>query len=167
VSGKAPEGYRELAFADYGELLAELDRLESAHRSGVVRALGNWSAGQIFQHVGKFIRFTFDGFPMKPPWFVAAAGRLMKPFLGMMKLRPGLKLPKGAEPLLPDDGVSFEDGLAELRAQIARIEAGERMEKPSPLFGRLGHERWKTMHLDHAAMHLGFLVPHEAQAESA
>lgn len=167
MSKKIPEGYRTLRFADYRAVRAELDRLESAHRTGVVRALGNWSAGQIFQHVGRFIRFTFDGFPMKAPWLIAAAGRVMKPFIGKVKLRPGFKLPRGAEPLLPDDGVSFEDGLAELRAQIDRIEAGERMEQPSPLFGRLGHERWKTMHLDHAAMHLGFLVPHEARAGGA
>lgn len=155
--GSTPDGYRDLSFSTYDELTSELDRLESAHRAGTLVASGNWSAGQIFQHVGRFMRFSFDGFPFRTPWYIALIGRCMKPFMGFMSLKPGIKLPAGAEALLPDDGVSFEDGIGELREQLARRANGERMEKRSPLFGRLGHDRWSQMHLDHAAMHLGFL----------
>lgn len=152
-----PSAHRSLVFTSYPELVAELDRLEASHQAGTLVAGGAWSAGQIFQHVARFIRFSYDGFPFSPPWFVAVIGRAMKPFMGFLKLRPGIKLPAGASALLPDDGVSFEAGLAELRTQVARIEGGEQMQQKSPLFGRLSHDRWRRMHLDHAAMHLGFL----------
>jgi hypothetical protein len=166
--GTKPAEYRELSFSSYTDLAAELDRLERAHQEGRLTHLGNWTPGQIFQHVAKFMRFSFDGFPFKAPWFVAAVGRLMKPFMSKMKLRPGFKLPEGASDLLPDDHVGFEDGVTELRTQMARLTAGEQMNAKSPLFGRLGHERWKQMHLDHAAMHLGFLKPEESEsAETA
>lgn len=159
MTNQPPAGYRELFFTTYDDLKSELDRLETVHAQGELVTHGNWSAGQIFQHLGTFMRFTYDGFPFKAPWFVALFGRAVKPFLGKMKLKPGaFKLPTAAaEHLVPDDSVTFEEGLTTLRAQIARVDAGERMEQPSPLFGDLGHERWKKMHLDHAAMHIGFI----------
>jgi len=156
---KRPAGYRELSFSSCQDLAAELDGLERAHREGRLAHLGSWSPGQIFQHVARFMRYSFDGFPFRAPWFVAAIGRAMKPFINTIKMRPGFKLPRGASDLLPDDDVPFAHGLAELREQMARLTAGERMQAKSPLFGALGHERWKRMHLGHAAMHLGFLVP--------
>lgn len=163
MTSQPPAGYRQLSFATFSELSHEVDRLEAAQANGDIVTHGNWSAGQIFEHVGRFIRFTYDGFPFKAPWYVALMGRAMKPFLGKMKLKPGsFTLPPDvAEHLVPDDSVTFEQGLSTLRQQIARVENGERMEQPSPLFGKLGHERWTRMHLDHAAMHMGFIAAGE------
>jgi hypothetical protein len=33
---------------------------------------------------------------------------------------------------------------------------------PSPILGTLTHEEWIAMHLRHAELHLGFLIPEQA-----
>lgn len=151
---------RALAFQSMAELSAELDRIEAAHRAGTLRTTGNWSPGQILQHVGKFMRFPIDGFPPgKPPWLVRV---LVQMFFKKKAIQgapppPGIKLPAGAAYLLPDDSVSFEAGMSLLREQMARIARGERFTHPSPLFGDLTHEEWTKLQLGHCALHLGFL----------
>ncbi len=151
---------RLLKFASMAELSAELDRIEAAHRAGTLRTTGNWSPGQILQHVGKFMRFPIDGFPPgKPPWLVRAIVQIVfkKKAIQGAPPPPGIKLPAGAAYLLPDDSVSFDAGMAFLREQIARIGRGERFAHASPLFGKLTHEQWTKMQLGHCAMHLGFI----------
>lgn len=141
-------------------LTSELDRIEAAHRAGTLRTLGNWSAGQILQHISKFMRFAIDGFPPGgPPWILKVGAQILFKRKAIERGPPpaGIKLPAGAAYLMPNDVVSFEDGLRALREQIARIERGERFSHPSPLFGALTHEQWMKLQLGHATMHLGFL----------
>ncbi len=152
-----PDEFRELSFSSYDEFAAELDHLEQARRAGSLASCGNWSAAQVFQHLARTMRASYDGFPFKAPWFVAGFGRAMKPFVFKMKMRPGFQMPPAAAAIMPDDTAEFDAELADLREQIARMDRGDRMDAPSPLFGHLGHERWKKMHLNHSAMHLGFL----------
>jgi hypothetical protein len=92
------------------------------------------------------------------PFPVRMVGTLVfKPLLGRSRMRPGIKLPKKATPMLPRDQVPFEEGLAALRKQMARVEAGEKMTHPSPVLGRMTHEQWVILHLDHCRMHMGFI----------
>ena len=155
-----PAGYRRLSFSSFRELVAELDRLERAHQEGRLRALGGWTPGQNLQHLARFLRFAIDGFPFTGGLW-AIAGRLIKPFLGRIKARPGFKLPSRFSALEPDESVPFEQGLREMREQMARLTGGERMEAKSPILGALSHEQWTKIQLDHAAMHLGFLKPED------
>jgi hypothetical protein len=71
--------------------------------------------------------------------------------------QPGIRLPGSATALLPREGVSFDEGMGVLRAQVSRIEAGERMTRDSPVLGRMTHDRWVLVHLDHCRLHFGFL----------
>ncbi|MCC5822464.1 MAG: DUF1569 domain-containing protein [Phycisphaerales bacterium] len=149
----SPAGFRSL-----DELGAELDAMEDEERAGVLRATGQWSPGQILDHCATLMRCSFDGFGgVRMPRLMRAAGPLMRPLVGKVQLRPGVRLPRGARGLLPREGVSFAEGLAAMRSQLARLEAGERMEADSPLLGRMSHERWVVLHLDHCRMHMGFL----------
>ena len=43
---------RSLEFATVADLRREIDRLVAADNAGTLRTTGNWSAGQVFQHVG-------------------------------------------------------------------------------------------------------------------
>ena len=51
----------------------------------------------------------------------------------------GFKLPKQVDYLLPDDDVSFEQGMSEMREMIRRLDDGEKFNHPSPLFGEFTH----------------------------
>lgn len=151
---------RQVKLACFDCLRSELDRVETAHHAGTLRTLGNWSAGQILQHISKFMRYAIDGFPPGgPPWILKVIAQILFKRKAIEGRPPpaGIKLPEGAAYLLPDDAVSFEDGLGALREQIARIERGEHFSHPSPLFGALTHEQWMKLQLGHATMHLGFL----------
>lgn len=148
-----PRDYRSIE-----ELRTELDRFERAHASGALHTTGKWSAGQILEHCGKLMRFSFDGFEASAPWFIKVFGVcVFKPMLGRSHMKPGIKLPAKASSLLPRDQVSFEEGIMGLRAQLDRIENGERMTHPSPVLGRMRHEQWIKLHLDHCRMHMGFI----------
>ncbi len=154
-----PRDWKPASFRTLDELSAELDAVEAAERAGALRTTGAWSAGQILEHCGMLMRFSFDGFGgVRAPWFVRLGGSAcFKPRLGKSQMKPGLKLPKSAAKLLPRDLAPFGEGMALIRSQLARIAAGERMTQDSPVLGRMTHEQWVLLHLDHCRMHMGFL----------
>ena len=152
---------RPLRFDSLEEIARELDRIEAAHRAGTLRTLGNWTPGMICDHLASTMRMSLDGFPpeAKPPvvlkWAVQAFFK-RKAVAGQPP-PAGIPFPKGVPAFVPRE-VSFEDGLADLRRQIARATTGgERMVRPSPIFGTLTHENWTGIHRGHCALHLGFL----------
>jgi len=159
---KAPR--RTLTFASLDDISRELDRLEAAHRAGRLKATGNWTPGEIFDHLALSFRLSLDGFPAhaRPPallkWIVRTFFK--KNAVAGVPPPPGIKSAKAADIFAPRPGISFDDGLSELRSQIARVTTGgERMVKPSPLFGDLTHDQWTGLHRGHTALHLGFLDP--------
>ncbi len=151
---------RVLKFASIADLVAELDAIERAHSAGTLRATGNWHAGQICDHMAKIWEFSLDGFPAeaKPPLWVIV---LCRPFkwraASGSTLRAGFTLPPEAAFMLPTEGCTVESGLARIRKAIARVTAGERCEKRSPLFGSMSHTQWLGLHFGHAQLHLSFL----------
>lgn len=152
---------RELSFHCTGCLKEELAKIEAAHRAGKVTHTGNWSEGQIFDHLAASIEFSLDGFPpdMTVPFHMRILGRLFKRMVTSGKtLSPGFTPPKGSEAFLPRQGVSFDAGLARLRKAIDRIDAGTRCTHASPAFGKMSHDEWMGLHLGHAQLHLGFIA---------
>ena len=146
------------------DIRAELDRFESAHASGQLRTTGNWSEGQILEHCGVPIGMAIDGWtneqgePIVFPFFLRLLGSLvLKPTLGRIKAKPGIKLPKKASRLLPQPERSFEDGMKISRDNLARLDAGEQMTQTSPLLGKMTHDKWMKLHLDHCRLHFGFI----------
>jgi hypothetical protein len=43
------------------------------------------------------------------------------------------------------------------RDNLARLDAGEQMTQKSPLLGKMTHEKWMKLHLDHCRLHFGFI----------
>ena len=76
------------------------------------------------------------------------------------KMQPGWKLPKSADPYLPDAEASVEDALARLVKGIDRPDT-ENPEAAHPVFGKLAREEWLQLHLRHAELHMSFVVPTE------
>lgn len=151
--------WKPKSFHSIDELKAELDTIEAAHQAGTLSTAGGWTVGQNMSHCAIFIENSFDGFTMLAPWPVrVVCSVLLKPIAtkpnGQMK--PGFKLPKKAKDLLPEDEVSIECGLEKMRAQLARIDAGEKILCDSPLLGKMTHSQWVHLHLNHCRMHFGF-----------
>lgn len=150
---------RELHFNSIEELTEEVKRIVEHDERGDAHTTGNWSVGQIFQHVGKVVACSFDGFPFTVPWhtrlFCKVVAWVSWRYLLRLAFRPGHKMPD--ESLRPDPGVTARDGAAYLLGQLERIQRGEKMRQPSPYEGPLTHEQSVEVHLRHAELHLGFI----------
>ena len=79
-------GRRQLKFASYDELLADLDRLTS----GPIEVLGNWSPGQNFRHLAVVYNSSIDGFSMTFPLHIRLVAKLFRKKLLTMQMPPGL-----------------------------------------------------------------------------
>src|SRR5258706_10342758 len=63
-------GRRTLRFDSPAEMEADVARLVEAERAGRLVRVGNWSPGQILNHLGAWATFAFEEHPLKPPFFV-------------------------------------------------------------------------------------------------
>ena len=152
---------RELSFHCTGCLKEELARIEAAQRAGKLSHTGNWTEGEIFDHLAKSIEFSIDGFPpdMKVPFVMRIMARMFKGMVTNGKtLSPGFSPPKGSEAFMPTPGVSFDAGLARFRKVIDRLDSGAKCTAASPAFGAMTHDEWMRLHLGHAQLHLGFIA---------
>ncbi|MDX2132942.1 MAG: DUF1569 domain-containing protein [Planctomycetota bacterium] len=150
---------RVLRFESIAALRAELDALEAAERVGALRAIGNWTAGQVFSHLAAFVEYGFDGYPPtlpQPGWLMRTAGRALRGRMLRGPLPAGVRIPGVEGGTVGQDDVPFGAGLARLRAALDRLER-EAPAEPNLLLGPLPHEQWIALHLRHAELHLGFL----------
>jgi hypothetical protein len=121
----------------------------------------NWTPGENLDHCAITFEIGLNGSGMKLGLVVRLVGRLLTGIITSDRpgaMRPGFKLPASAVELAPRPGVTFQEGMSRIRRAIRRLDAGERMTKPSPLLGALTHEQWVRLNLNHTQMHLGFLT---------
>jgi hypothetical protein len=162
VDTRRVAGRRRIQLHSLDELLAEIERVTSAAGKGEVRSLGNWSAAQMFWHLGKFIELSFDGFPFRyrpaPAWVIRLLRFFAWRWLIALTFRPGFKNPAEAAIVEPDPSVTLDSASGYLKQQLARIGSGERMTQQCSIEGPFGHEEWIYIHLRHAELHLSFLA---------
>ncbi len=150
-------GRRKLQFAAFDELRADLDRLSS----GPVKVLGNWSPGQIFRHLALAYNGSIDGFTMTFPLHLRLIGRVFRRKLLTMQMPAGFKLPPTGAAMLEPPSTATDEGAAQLRAAIERLQREPKRAK-HPMFGELTRDEWDRVHLTHASLHLSFLIPERA-----
>lgn len=142
------------SFSSLDEVLAECRALAAQP----TRQLGNWSLGQICQHLGTAMELCTSAERLFPvPLYLRVLGPLLRRRVLARGLPRGFQLPPGGERLIPPP-VSVEDGLATLEAGIEALDRSPRR-VPHPVFGTLTPEQWIQFHLRHAEMHLSFIVP--------
>jgi hypothetical protein len=149
-------GRRELSFNSIDELLAECERIAAAERTGQLQCLGNWTVGQVFNHLATWAEFAYKPNPLKPPLPIKLILRMMKTRFIRGPMKVGAHIPNVDGGTLGTETCSTEDGLNRLRAIMTRLTA-EQPSEPNVIFGRLSHEEWISMHLRHAELHLSFL----------
>jgi len=151
---------RTLRCSGLADFQRDLDALEAAHKAGTLRKTGNWTPGMIFTHLAAFIDYGYNGYPaeMVPPWFIKPMIRLMRNRWLAKGFPPGVKIPRIEAGTVGAEDVSFEEGIARLRASIARLER-EPQTVQSPAFGLMPHDQAIALTCRHAELHLSFLHP--------
>ncbi len=148
---------REVRFGCLADVLADLDWLE---RNDCV-SVGNWSIGQILEHLTLAIVGFFDGFGFRASWLSRIViAPLLKNYVLTRPMRPGFKLRESAGPLAHPEDPAVPVAIARLRSAIARLEC-ESPSHPHPFFGRLCREEVVALMLRHCELHLSFIVPKE------
>lgn len=144
---------RELNFSNLDEVVADAERAVE----GNAKTLGNWSVGQILEHVATVMEKTIDGFDMKPALPVRLIGRW---FLKNRFLKHGM--PAGfqlqgpaAKELLPPE-VDAQQALEHLRHAAQRLKT-EPPKATHPFFGDLTHDEAKRINCRHASLHMSFI----------
>jgi hypothetical protein len=154
VATKKVAGRRELHFDNQNQVLADVRRLASCRH----RQLGNWSLGQICDHLAKTIDMSIDGSKAQFPWLLRKIAPLLKKRFIRSPMRAGFTVPprSGIEP----DPQETQAGLAALETAVARLsQTSER--KPHALFGPMTREEWDQLHMRHSELHLSFIVPED------
>jgi hypothetical protein len=147
---------RELHFSSIDDALAEIDRIAAAEREGKLHCVGNWTIGQVFNHLGTWAEFAYKPNPLKPPLPIKLILRLMKKRFISGPMKVGARIPGVKDGTLGAEACPFEDGYARVRSAFSRLKS-EAPTQPNVIFGRLSHEEWIQMHLRHAELHLSFL----------
>jgi len=156
VDTRKVTGRRKVHYETFDDLLRDAEHLAS----GPVRCLGNWSPGQTFAHLGTAMKGSVDGKAFKVPWWMR--------LLGMVYLRrrlvkgpfpSGFQLPSGARKRLVFDEMDTAEGLEKLREGVERLRSTDQRIPAHPVTGPLTTAEWDSLHLRHAEMHMGFLIP--------
>ena len=149
---------RTLRFEKVDEALADVRALAELERAGKLTCLGKWTFGQILGHLATWVDYSYDGVPMKVPFFVRWMVRPFKKRFLNSPMRVGGKIPKVPGGTLALDVYSSEEGVARFERSFTRLRE-EAPGLPHLLFGVMTHEDWIKMHLRHAELHLSFLRP--------
>lgn len=148
---------RKLHLDDATHVAAELDRLR---RVGY-QSTGNWTLGQICQHLSAYLKGSLDGFDCAFGWATrCCAGRVvLTRMLTQHKHPSGLKCPQALLPGPADqcpDAIEIENYL-DLFQRRFPFHTGAF--HPSPTLGELDKDQWLAYHLIHAEHHLACLMP--------
>src|SRR5215831_1544935 len=103
---------RKVRFFTPEEMEADVAVLVNAERAGRLKHLGNWSLGQVLNHLGSWVAFAFDGNPLKPPFFVRWIVALRKSTYLNGPMPAGVRIPRVEGGTLATAPASLDEGLA-------------------------------------------------------
>jgi Protein of unknown function (DUF1569) len=151
-------GFRKLRFESIEGVVAEVNRIVEAGRTGRLRATGNWTSGQILAHLAAWIEYAYDGFPMRPaPWLLRVILRLRLKKMLNKGMPRGIRIPGVKTGTFGQDDMPLEEAARRFQAALRRLAADPDAKHPSPAFGDLTHEERIKLNLRHAENHLGNL----------
>ncbi len=152
IETKRVTGRCRRRFESFEEVLAEVRSL-AEHPT---EQLGNWTLGQICQHLGRGMHESTSADRMFPvPFWLKLLGPFLRKRVLERGLPPGFQLPPEGARLLPPP-VSVAEGLATLESGIAALQATQRRVR-HPVFGAMNVAQWNQFHLRHAELHLSFI----------
>jgi hypothetical protein len=145
---------RQLRFQNFEDIVRDAEQLLA---TGYTR-LGNWSLGQMCDHLARIFEHSLDGFPKMLPAPVRWIIRWLK-WKQIMRHEPMSQRISAPGYLMPPDAVDDRAGIDRLKAAVARLKGNTGPMHPSPAFGKLTNDEWREVHLWHSEHHLSYLQP--------
>lgn len=150
---------RPLRFATLDDLLADVDRVVAADRAGTLRRSGNWTAGQVLNHIASWANFAYEGFPMRVPWFIRLVLKMKRKAFLTTGMTAGVRIPGTKDGTYATEQMDTAAAADKLRRVLARLRAREPAKYESPAFGAMTIDERTALNLRHAELHLSFLHP--------
>lgn len=120
--------------------------------------VGNWTEGQILDHLTRTIDCGFDGFGFQAPLWIRL---FIKPFRNSVLVKPmksGYRLPQQAVNLQPESDVPSDEALSRFESSVERLKTEDPLQL-HPFMGRLTPVEYRLLNLRHGELHLSFIVP--------
>lgn len=150
-----PPARRTLRFASLDEVVADVRALAAADSAGNLHCCGNWTFGQILNHLASWVDYSFEGVPLKVPFFVRWVARPMKKQFLTKPMKAGSRIPKVNGGTLAIDVVPTAEALEHFYRSFDRL-SNASPTIPHMLFGPMTHAEWIAQHLRHSELHLSF-----------
>lgn len=149
---------RTVSYTSLQEIADDAQRL---HAAGAPTT-GNWSQGQIYDHLARLMDGSLDGFDFTAAWPLRKISKwIFKPLIFKKGMPAGFKLKGDAGRVLLPDPVADQAGLDHLLQAIYRLQ-NESQRHPSPVLEELTREEWDLLHRRHAELHMSFIAEPEA-----
>lgn len=144
---------RPLSFSRLEEVMIDVDRLLEGYRTS-----GQWSLGQICNHLTTALVYSIEGFPEQAPWLVRQTiGPLARRWvLDTGEFPEGVKLPAK---YLPRSGLDDRAEAESLRMALRFLVGHPGRFADHPLIGAMSRDEWIRYHAIHCAHHLSFAWP--------
>jgi hypothetical protein len=151
--GTATSTRRSVRYSSIDEVVADAERAVSTNAA----TTGNWSLGQIIEHLAIAHEKMIDGFGFSARWPLPIVGRLVfKKRLLKKGMTPGFNLnPKAAAVLVPGE-TDAAAALEHLRKTVERLKT-EQKRSPHPFLGPMNAEESRQLCLRHAELHMSFV----------
>ena len=145
---------RQVSYQTLDDLVADAERLSAAGAP----TTGNWSRGQIFEHVALIMDMTVDGFAftLNPIVRFFAKTLFFKRFLknGMPS---GFKPSKSVQQKVVPDETDEQEALNHLRITVERLKQLDHYVDHA-VFGKLDPDQARAINRRHAEMHMSFIA---------
>jgi hypothetical protein len=143
---------RKVRYESFDQIVSDAERAvrEKAPTTG------NWSLGQILEHLAIANDKTIDGFGFQAPLPFRMLGPLLKNRVLKRGLTPGFQLSKRASATLVPDETDVQAALDHLRQSFQRLDA-ESERSPHPFLGRMTRDESNRLCLRHAELHMSFV----------
>ena len=158
VDTRNSPGHRKLRFNSIDDCMAEVRRIVDADAEGKLRTTGNWTSGQILGHVGSWIAYGYDGYPLSgPPFFVRWILRMRLKKMLENGMPRGVRIPGVKTGTVGVEAVEISVAAERLLSCLCRLRSREEAKFDSPAFGAMSHDDRIRLNLRHAELHLGYL----------
>ncbi|QDU73592.1 hypothetical protein Pan97_05680 [Bremerella volcania] len=139
-----------MRYSTLQEVLKDAQELAAADS---VQSLGNWTPGQVFEHLAKTVEMSLDGATFQAPFPLRWVAQT---FLKKSLLNKGVPTGFKANGHVMPGEVAVEDGLTHFEDAVGRYLVEPQRAK-HPLLGNLTQDEWTQFHLRHCEMHMSFL----------
>lgn len=155
VDSKQVTGRRKLYFDSVDDIYRNAEKLAA----GPHAQLGNWSLGEVCDHLVKSLDSATDDNQFRPNLLLRTIGPLLRNRMVSQPMSPGFRMPVGMQPFfMPSADSSVDESLPRLKIAVDRFKAADLPDR-SPTFGKMSRDDWHNFHCRHAEMHLSFIVP--------